>query len=78
MQRVPYETRAFGGHDRFNSDLSLASTKYGKVLEKKIKIDLIANWVPPPESGYHELKESSVSMTKQSSVCGIDESIDTI
>jgi len=51
MQRVPYETRAFGGHDRFNSDLSLASTKYGKVLEKKIKIDLIANWVPPPESG---------------------------
>jgi hypothetical protein len=51
MQRVPYETRAFGGHDRFNSDMSLASSKYGKVIEKKLKLELISNYVPPPVSG---------------------------
>ena len=78
MQRVPYETREFGGQDRFNSDLSLASTKYGKVIEKKLKIELNANYIPPAESGEQALKESSIAITKKSSVCGIEESIDTI
>ena len=78
MQRVPYETRAYGGHDRFNSDLSLASSKFGKVIEKKLKLELIANYIPPPESGQRELKEASIAMTKQSSICGLEESVDTI
>lgn len=58
--------------------MSLASTKYGKVIERKLKLELISNYIPPAESGEQALKESSVAITKKSSVCGIEESIDTI
>ena len=58
--------------------MSLASTKYGKVIEKKLKLELVSNYIPPPESGQQELKESSVAITKKSSIVGLEESIDTI
>lgn len=47
----------------------MASSNYGKVIEKKLKLELIANYEPTPnpdmtKSGHTQLKESSVEYTK--------------